>query len=241
MHRPAWAADHLRSQPPSGKGAGWPLVRLRFLAAAVEFALIRPPGPMTPAASDFERTEDGPGRTPMTSEKDHPLAPAGLPIDPDLAPDPGRPSSAHHRSRGWWSRVQLDVLAVIAVGGAVGSPLRYEIAQAIQPTAAGFPTATFLTNTAGCLGIGVVLVLLVERLGPSRYLRPLIATGFLAALSTFSTMVVEISLLVREDRTDTAAVYLAATVAAGGLAVWVGLISGRWLPLGAGRPPGEST
>ena len=84
-------------------------------------------------------------------------------------------------------------------------------------------------------------MLLVERLGPSRYLRPLIATGFLATLSTFSTMVVEISLLVREDRTDTAAVYLAATVAAGGLAVWVGLIIGRWLPLGAGRPPGEST
>lgn len=176
----------------------------------------------------------------MTSDKDRSVAPGDLPIDPDLAPDdPGQPSSADDRSTRRSSRVQLDVLAVIALGGAVGSPLRYEIAQRIPSTAAGFPTATFLTNTAACLGIGMVMVLLVERPGPSRYLRPLIATGFLGALSTFSTMVVESCLLVREDRTGIAAGYIGATVAAGALGVWAGLTIGRWLPVGAERPSGK--
>lgn len=133
------------------------------------------------------------------------------------------------------------MLAVIALGGALGSPLRYELAQRIRPGAGGFPTATLVTNTAACLAIGVVLVLLVERLGPSRYLRPLIATGFLGALSTFSTVAVEVCLLARDGRAGSASLYLAATVAAGGLAVWAGLILGRWLPLGTGRPRGGTT
>ena len=129
--------------------------------------------------------------------------------------------------------MQFDVLAVIALGGAVGAPLRYQIAQVIPATDAGFPTATLVTNTMACLGLGVVLVLLVERLRPTRYLQALLATGLLGTLSTFSTMVVEICLLVRAGRNVTAAGYLTATVAAGGIAVWAGLLIGRRVPLGA--------
>ncbi len=177
----------------------------------------------------------------MTAEQGWP-APPGLPIDPDLAPDdPGRPGPGRRQTGRRSTRLQFDVLAVIALGGALGSPLRYEIAERIRPGSGGFPTATLLTNTAACLGIGVVLVLLVERLGPSRYLRPLIVTGFLGALSTFSTVAVEVCLLVRDGRAGTAGSYLAVTVTAGGLAVWAGLIIGRWLPLGAGRPRGGTT
>jgi CrcB protein len=77
-------------------------------------------------------------------------------------------------------------LVAVMGGGAAGALARWAIERAI-PTVGGFPLATWLTNVTGAFGLGVVGVVLLERLPPTRYLRPLLGTGFFGAYTTFST------------------------------------------------------
>ena len=113
-----------------------------------------------------------------------------VPIDPDLAPsDPAEPAvgrrarSAPQRA----SRARPAVLVAIAAGGALGAPARFEVAQLIHVPPGTFPWATFWTNISGSFLLGLLLILLIERFPPTRYVRPFFATGFLGAFTTFST------------------------------------------------------
>jgi CrcB protein len=112
-------------------------------------------------------------------------------------------------------------IGVIAVGGMLGATARYSIARALPTQPGTFPWATFWTNSTGSLVLGFLLVLIVDRLPTSRYLRPFLATGVLGAYTTMSTFLVEVCLLVDDGHPVTAIVYAAATVAAGvGLAAF---------------------
>jgi CrcB protein len=62
---------------------------------------------------------------------------------------------------------------------------------------------------------------LQERLPLSAYRRPLLGTGFCGALTTFSTMQLELLGMLDAGRTALAAAYAAASIAAGFLAVTV--------------------
>jgi CrcB protein len=118
-------------------------------------------------------------------------------------------------------------LAVIALGGMLGATARYAIVQALPTAPGAFPWATFWANSTGSLLLGFLLVVIVERLPASRYLRPVLATGVLGAYTTMSTFLVEVCLLVDDGHPVTAAVYGAATLVAGvGLAA-VGVAAAR--------------
>src|SRR5437868_983593 len=97
-----------------------------------------------------------------------------VPIDPDLDPaDPGEPAVGRRALGGPRSfRAQPDVLAAIAAGGALGAPARYGIAQVIHVAKDTFPWSTFWTNVSGSLALGFILVLVIERYPPTRYVRP---------------------------------------------------------------------
>jgi CrcB protein len=123
------------------------------------------------------------------------------------------------------------VLAAIALGGALGAPARYGVAQLIPGSADGFPWATFVTNISGSFAIGLILALLLERFPPTRYLRAFVVTGFLGAYTTYSTFAVETDLLIKNGHTLTALTYAGASLAAGFVAVWVGIAAARALPL----------
>jgi CrcB protein len=131
-------------------------------------------------------------------------------------------------------RARLDVLAAIAAGGALGAPARYGVAQFIPVEPGHFPWATFWTNISGSFALGVILILLLERFPPSRYLRPFIATGFLGAYTTYSTFAVETDLLLKDGHVGTAVAYMAASLAAGFTAVWFGIAIARMLGSGRG-------
>jgi CrcB protein len=147
----------------------------------------------------------------------------GLPIDPDLAPAP-------RASR----RVEPSVLAAIALGGALGAPARYGVAQLIHAAPGTFPWPTFWTNITGSLALGFVLGLLVEHFPPTRYLRPFVATGFLGAYTTYSAFAVETDLLIKDGHAAIGVVYMGASLLAGLGAVWLGIGAASVLPRGAG-------
>lgn len=147
------------------------------------------------------------------------MAPAGQPRESD-------PISAVRRTA--WPRFRPYVLVVVFAGGCVGGLARY-LVSLHWPGATGelFPWPTFTVNVAGAFLLTVLVVITSEVLGPTTYLRPLVGTGFCGALTTFSSVVVSTDELIAHGHADVAATYLAATLAAGFAAGWLGLLMGR--------------
>ncbi len=83
-------------------------------------------------------------------------------------------------------------LLAIAIGGAVGSVLRFLVSKFIQ-TRVGieFPVGTLLVNLSSAFLIGFFFAFFVERLDLSPNLRALLITGFLGGYSTYSTLFYE--------------------------------------------------
>jgi fluoride exporter len=124
-----------------------------------------------------------------------------------------------------------DVLAAIAAGGALGAPARYEVAQLIHVGKDSFPWATFWTNISGSFALGFILILVIERFPPTRYLRPFFATGLLGAFTTFSTFAVEADLLIKDGHAAIGVAYAIGSLVAGFAAVWAGILLARLAPL----------
>jgi CrcB protein len=158
-----------------------------------------------------------------TAEPD--LAGHELPVDPDRPSATGSPAPAQPRQRR--ATPHPGTIAAIAVGGAAGTLGRVELTRLIPTVTNGFPWATFAANVTGAFVVGLVIVLVLDRLPPTRYLRPLLGTGFCGGLTTFSTLVVEIDLLVKSGHVSMAIAYLAATLCAGMVAVWAGISLAR--------------
>lgn len=116
-------------------------------------------------------------------------------------------------------KVDRRELAAIFVGGAIGALARYGLAEALPRDAGTWPWATFAVNIAGALALGYLTTRLQERLPPTAYRRPLLGTGFCGALTTFSTMQVELLQMLDDGRAGLAAGYAAASIGAGVLAI----------------------
>jgi CrcB protein len=116
-------------------------------------------------------------------------------------------------------RVDRRELAAIFVGGAIGALARYGVGRALPHDPGSWPWATFLVNVAGALLLGYLTTRLQERLPPTAYRRPLLGTGLCGALTTFSTMQVELLQMLDAGEDGLAAGYAAASIAAGVLAI----------------------
>lgn len=119
--------------------------------------------------------------------------------------------------------MQLDrrELAAIFAGGFAGAILRYALAEALPPDSGEWPWATFAVNIAGAFALGYFTTRLQERLPLSSYRRPLLGTGFCGALTTFSTMQVELLRMLDSGRVALALAYAVVSVAVGFAAVMV--------------------
>jgi fluoride exporter len=134
-----------------------------------------------------------------------------------------------------WSRLRRalvrrrDVLAVIALGGALGSLARWGLAEALPHGSAEFPWATFITNVSGCFLIGLLMVFVIEVWPPSRYLRPFLGVGVLGGYTTFSTCTLDTRALLVSGNPRLAGVYLFGSLAVGFTCVWLAVFAARGL------------
>jgi fluoride exporter len=116
-------------------------------------------------------------------------------------------------------RLDARELAAVFAGGVLGALARSGLGQALPHDRGAWPWATFAVNIAGAALLGHLVTRLQERLPLSAYRRPLLGSGFCGALTTFSTMQVELLQMLDHGRDGLAAGYAAATIGAGFAAV----------------------
>ena len=116
----------------------------------------------------------------------------------------------------------LDILFV-GCGSFLGGAARFLVAKAM-PTGggAGFPWATFAVNVAGCFLLGLVAGFAGRAGGIDPRLRLILATGFCGGFTTFSTFMDENVAFLRSGHGALFALYVAASLALGFLAVLAG-------------------
>jgi fluoride exporter len=132
-------------------------------------------------------------------------------------------------------RARMPVVLAVAAGGALGAPIRYEITAHVNVAPDSFPWPTFWINISGSFLLGLLLTFVLERWPPTRYVRPFLAIGLLGAYTTFSTYSVETDLLLQDGHVGVGIGYAIISLVAGGIAVYLGIVAGRWWPSVRGR------
>lgn len=117
----------------------------------------------------------------------------------------------------------------LALGGALGTLARYGVSRlTIRLVGAGFPWGTLIVNVTGSFALGFIATLLALRIVPhSEVVRLGFAVGFLGAYTTFSTYEFESSQLLSDGQWLLASANLLGSVAAGLLAVRLGIVLAR--------------
>ncbi len=115
-----------------------------------------------------------------------------------------------------------SILAV-GLGGALGSLSRYGIVllgKRFQWQFLGLPT--FIANIIGCFLIGILFALALKENRISEEIRLFLAVGFCGGLTTFSTFAVENFAYLNNKSYLVFALYTAASIFFGLVAVWLG-------------------
>lgn len=116
----------------------------------------------------------------------------------------------------------------VGLGGAAGSILRYVTNMiTLKYYSASFPLATFIVNMVGCFLAGLIFGLITQETTEAQNLKFLLITGFCGGFTTFSAFALENVRLMNSGNTTTAIIYTLASVAAGLVAVWIGLLITR--------------
>lgn len=119
----------------------------------------------------------------------------------------------------------LHTLLIVALGGGIGSALRYAVSKFVQDSTNGaFPYHTFAVNIVGCLLIGLFYGLAARGHLGNNTTTLLLTTGLCGGFTTFSTFCNENIALLRGDNAFVAILYIASSMFCGLLAVALGYL-----------------
>ena len=103
----------------------------------------------------------------------------------------------------------------VALGGAIGSVLRYLIGLIPVNERFLFPVKTFLINVIGCFIIGLVIALALKSNNLNPKLVLFLKVGICGGFTTFSTFALESSNLLKNGHAGIAALYMFLSIAVG--------------------------
>jgi CrcB protein len=116
----------------------------------------------------------------------------------------------------------------IAAGGAVGALLRFWASNGVYALLGRtFPYGTLAVNVLGSLLMGLLYVLLLDKLALGPQWRAALLVGLLGAFTTFSTFSIETLNLVEEGEAIKALLNVLLSVVLCLIAAWIGVLAGR--------------
>ena len=126
----------------------------------------------------------------------------------------------------------MTVWLAVAVGGAIGSMLRYGIGQLTTNVLGTTPVlATFTVNVSGSFLLGIFYTLCNDRLVTSIELRVLIGVGLIGGYTTFSTFSFETIRLIESGESIKAITNILTNLLFGIGAAYLGILMGKILNL----------
>ncbi|MCZ7564841.1 MAG: fluoride efflux transporter CrcB [Burkholderiales bacterium] len=96
--------------------------------------------------------------------------------------------------------MQLSALAAVGVGAALGAWVRWGLGAALNALVPNLPLGTLMANLAGGYLVGVAVAQFDQVAGLPPEARLFVITGFLGALTTFSTFSAESVSLLQSGR-----------------------------------------
>lgn len=122
----------------------------------------------------------------------------------------------------------MKYLLFIALGGAGGAVSRYLLANYIHNlTSHHIPFGTLAVNVLGSFMIGILYVLIIEKMLVHQDWRSILIVGFLGAFTTFSTFSLESINLLEQGQVTSALFYVLASVTLCIFAVWLAIVLTR--------------
>ena len=117
---------------------------------------------------------------------------------------------------------------MVAAGGAAGALARWLLATAVHGwLGRGFPWGTLAVNVVGSFAMGLLAVLLIERMALGPAWRAGLLVGFLGAFTTFSTYAFETGRFLEQGRPMLAVANLAMHNVVGVALAMLGVLAGR--------------
>lgn len=120
---------------------------------------------------------------------------------------------------------------LIFIGAGIGGVLRYWIANLVYLfTGNDFPYGTLIVNVSGCLLMGILFVMVMERMDSiAPQLRALLLIGVLGGYTTFSSFSIETINLIENGDWLKASLYILSSVIICLAATGIGVIGARQL------------
>jgi CrcB protein len=123
----------------------------------------------------------------------------------------------------------IETLA-IALGGAVGALLRYWTSSGVYSLLGrDFPYGTLAVNVLGSLLMGILTILMLERMSIGPEMRAALLIGLLGAFTTFSTFSMETLFLIEQGEVFKASLNVIISVVVCIAATWFGVKIGRMI------------
>ncbi len=117
----------------------------------------------------------------------------------------------------------------VALGATAGAWLRWLLSLWLNRHADMLPWGTFAANMLGGYLVGLILGLVAANPEWPQFWRLLLVTGFLGALTTFSTFSAEVMGFVEEGRLGMALTYAGASLAGSLVLTFLGLLTAQSL------------
>ena len=113
---------------------------------------------------------------------------------------------------------------IVFLGAGIGGALRHGVnVGAVRLFGYGFPFGTLIVNVAGSFLMGLLAGYFLFRPGIPQDIRFFITTGVLGGFTTFSAFSLDAALLIERNAYGLAAAYVAGSVTASILALFLGL------------------
>lgn len=113
---------------------------------------------------------------------------------------------------------------IVFAGAGIGGMMRHGVnLAAARMFGLGFPFGTLIVNVLGSFAMGLLAGYFAYRTGIPQHLRLFLTTGILGGFTTFSAFSLDAALLIERHAYWLAAAYVAGSVAASVLALFLGL------------------